>query len=173
MKKKSLILTAAAVCSSLILAGSIVPAFAYFSTAERAYGGYTIHLDDYTEYWEDYDNWVKHVKIKNSDKPKGSESVYVRVKAFSGSQVPLNYTAGPDWVPAADGYYYYTNPLAPGEETTQIDVHIDGFPKGIDPQSFNVVVVYECAPVRYNEDGTAYADWDQEYQVKYLEGGEL
>jgi hypothetical protein len=170
MKKKSLILTAAAVCSSLILAGSIGSAFAYFSTYERALGGYAIHLDDYEEITEDFHDWTKNVRIKNKD--NSTEHVFVRVKAFAGKQAPLVYSAGPEWSPAADGYYYYAKPLAPGEETTQIDVKITDIPISIDPQSFNVVVVYECAPARYHEDGTAYADWDQEYEVTYFEGGD-
>ena len=170
MKNKKLILTAAAACSALILASSIAPAFAYFSTYERALGGYTIHLGDYEEITEDYDNWVKHVQIKNKD--NSTEYVYVRFTAFSGSQTPLQYSAGPEWTPGGDGYYYYATPLAPGESTSNIDVMINGFPKGIDPMSFNVVVYYECAPVRYHEDGTPYADWTQEYEVEYFEGGE-
>ncbi len=162
MKNKKLILTAAASCSALILASSIAPAFAYFSTYERALGGYTIHLDDYIENWEEFDNWVKHVKIKNQT--KSSEYVYVRVKAFAG--VDLQYSAGPEWTPGAEDYYYYEKILAPGEETTQIDVKITSFPKGIDPESFNVVVVYECTPVRYDEAGNPKpADWSEEFQV--------
>ncbi len=173
MKNKKLILTAAAACSTLILASSIAPAFAYFSTYERALGGYTIHLDDYEEIpHETFDNWTKHVTVKNKD--NSNESVYVRVTAFSGKQAPLQYSAGPEWTPGAGGYYYYGKILKPGEETTQIDVMIKDFPKGIDPESFNVVVVYECTPVRYDEAGNPKpADWTEQYQVLYTtEGGD-
>jgi hypothetical protein len=42
MKKQRLILTAAAVSATLIIASSIGSAFAYFSTYERALGGFTL-----------------------------------------------------------------------------------------------------------------------------------
>lgn len=172
MKNKKIFLTAAAACSALILASSIAPAFAYFSTYERALGGYTIHLDDYEEHWEDVKDWTKHVKIKNQD--KSNEHVYVRVRAIAGEEVmkTLVYSAGDKWNVGADGYYYYSDPLAPGEETTQIDVKINSIPITVDPESFNVVVVYECCPVRYDEAGNPKpANWDEEYQVLRKEVG--
>ena len=52
MKKKSLILTAA--CAALIMTASIGSAFAYFSTYERAMGGYAIHLGHYEEIPEEF-----------------------------------------------------------------------------------------------------------------------
>ena len=32
--------------------------------------------------------------------------------------------------------------------------------------SFNVVVVQECTPVLYTEDGTPYADWNKKIDTK-------
>ena len=167
MKNKKLILTAAAACSALILASSIAPAFAYFSTYERALGGYTIHLDNYIEKTEEFHDWTKKVVITNTKAQNATEHVYVRIKALAGEDVmkTIVYSGGPEWTPGGDGYYYYANPLAPGESTTEIDVKINDIPITVDPESFNVIVVYECCPVRYHEDGTPYADWNREYQV--------
>jgi hypothetical protein len=170
MKKQRLILTAAAVSATLIIASSIGSAFAYFSTYERALGGYVVHLGDYEEITEDFQDWTKKVVVTN--KTNSTESVFVRVKAFAGQSVDLIYSADADWTPGADGYYYYGKVLAPGETSSQIDVKIANIPQTVDPKSFNVVVVYEAAPAKYQPDGTAIPDWDQKFDVTYEQGGD-
>ena len=37
--------------------------------------------------------------------------------------------------------------------------------------SFHVAVIYESTPVRYNADGTPYADWDEVLNSVTMEGG--
>ncbi|MBR6909289.1 MAG: hypothetical protein IKN35_03260, partial [Lachnospiraceae bacterium] len=98
MKKKSLILTAA--CAALIMTASIGSAFAYFSTYERAMGGYVIHLGHYEEIPEEFEDWTKKVVIKN--RADSLDDVYVRVKAFAGSTVNLQYIGDARWTPASD-----------------------------------------------------------------------
>ena len=168
MKKKGLLLTAA--CAALVLTASIGSAFAYFSTYEKALGGYEIHLGDYEEITEDFSDWTKKVVVTSRQDSK--DDVYVRIKAFAGSQVALQYSGDTRWSPAADGYYYYSDVLKPGESTSEIDVLINNIPQGVDPDSFNVVVVYEATAVRYNADGTPYADWTQTLDVTYVTGGD-
>ena len=56
------------------------------------------------------------------------------------------------------GYYYYSDPIAPGESTSVLDIRIDS--KESDA-SFNVVVVQESTKVLYNENNEPYADWTQ------------
>ena len=168
MKKKSLILVAA--CAVLILTASIGSAFAYFSTYEKALGGYIIHLDGYQEWTEEFQDWTKKVQITSRQDSK--EDVCVRVTAYAGSLVTLQYSGDSKWSPAADGYYYYSDILKPGESTSEIDVHISNIPMSVDPQSFNVVVVYEACAVKYHSDGTPYADWNQLLDVTYVTGGD-
>ena len=170
MKKKGIILTAAAVCSALIIASSIGSAFAYFSTYERALGGYVVHLGDYEEITEEFKDWTKNVVVTN--KANSTESVFVRVKGFAADNVTLVYSANGDWTPGADGYYYYSKLLAPGESSSQIDVSINHIPLDKDAKSFNVVVVYEAAPAKYQPDGTAIPDWEQKYDVTLEQGGD-
>ncbi len=167
MKKKSLILIAA--CAVLILTASIGSAFAYFSTYEKALGGYVLHLGDYIEWTEDFQDWTKHVQI--TSRADSEEDVYVRVIAYGGS-VNLQYSGDSRWTPGADGYYYYSDILKPGESTSFIDVKISNIPMDVEPESFNVIVYYEATPVRYQPDGTPYADWNELLDVTYVTGGD-
>ncbi len=168
MKKKKILLTAA--CAVLILSATIGSAVAYFSTYEKALGGYVLHLDDYEEYTEEFQDWTKKVVI--TSKKDSKEDVYVRVRAYAGTQVKLQYIADDSWTPAADGFYYYSGILKPGESSSEIDVKISNIPTGVDLQSFNVVVVYEATPVRYHADGSPYADWSEVLDVTYVTGGD-
>ena len=47
-------------------------------------------------------------------------------------------------------------------QTTEKELNITyKFPSGDQkPEEFNVVVIQECTPILYDEDGNAYADWD-------------
>lgn len=60
-----------------------------------------------------------------------------------------------------DGYWYYNDVLQAGQ-TTEKELNITyKFPSGDQkPEEFNVVVIQECTPILYDEDGNAYADWD-------------
>lgn len=155
MKKTNLILAASAVC--LVLSATINTASAYFTTYAEAKGGYTIELGDKTRINENFSGWVKYVTITSAE---DSEPVYVRARAFSGSQYPLEYS-GDGWSLGNDGYYYYGDILSASESTSDLLVQISGVPVNADNDtSFNVIVVYESTPVLYKEDGTPYADWN-------------
>ena len=85
-------------------------------------------------------------------KNTGDYDCYVRVKALAGSkyQDGLQYSdSDGKWTPGEDGYYYYSDPIAPGESTSVLDIRIDS--KESDA-SFNVVVVQESTKVLYNEN---------------------
>ena len=55
--------------------------------------------------------------------------------------------------------------------TTGLDVKIN-VPEGYDNYSFNVVVIQECTPVVYDEEGNPTADWTTVYSgyEEYSEG---
>ena len=156
MKRRTLLLSALALL--LVLGGSIGETIAYFSTYAEAKGGYTIELGDSTEIREEFSNWTKRVSIASD---ANSEPVFIRVKAFCGSRYTLSYTdATGRWSLGGDGWYYYSEIVEGGAATGELQIHIDNVPSTVtDGDSFNVVVIYESTPVRYREDGSAYADW--------------
>lgn len=155
------VLAAAAIC--VVASAGIGQAWSYFTTYTEAAGGYTIRLGDRTDITEDFTEWTKHVTIANEP---GSEPVYVRAKAFCGSQYTITYS-GEGWTwDQEDGYYYYGYAVEGGKSTGPLNLKIEGIPE--DPEDlerFNVVVIYESTPVKYHEDGSAYTveetDWDE------------
>ena len=174
MKKKGLVLSLAAM--ALVLTASVGTAFGYFSTYATAKGGYTISLGDYEEITEDFQDWKKTVVV--TSRADSNEDVYVRVKAFAGSSIVLTYeSSSASWTAGADGYYYYSGIIAPGASTDAIDVKISNIPNDVNAEEyvnqFNVIVVYECTAVEYNEDGTAKpADWSKKLDVTQIIGAD-
>ena len=156
LSKKSLCLAAAAL--TLTAGISAGTAMAYFTTYTEASGGVTLNMGfSETIPKEDFSNWTKHVSVENT----GDYDCYVRVKALAGSkyQDGLQYSdSDGKWTPGEDGYYYYSDLIAPGESTSVLDIRIDS--KESDA-SFNVVVVQESTKVLYNENNEPYADWTQ------------
>lgn len=150
-------------------AAGIGEAWAYFTTYAEARGGTIIHLGYETEIEEsfDFENWVKTVVIHSKD---GSQPVYIRAQAFSGSEYKLGYSStNGTWYDGGDGYWYYDKIVYGGEKTEPLEVAILNIPQ--DPENkyeFNVVVIYESTPVRYDEKGNPYPDWN----AKLLDSGE-
>lgn len=142
----------------MILSAGIKDAWAYFTTYARAEGGYTIKLGHDTEIEEEFSNWIKKITIHNKD---NSEPVYVRVKAFCGKEYQLVYSdASGKWSKKSDGYWYYSDIVYGGKRTEPLSIKIENVPTDItDPAEFNVVVIYESTPVRYDKNGNPYADW--------------
>ena len=164
MKKRKYfpgVLALAAVCA--VASAGIGKTWSYFTTYTEAAGGYPIQLGDRTDITEDFTEWTKHVTIANEP---GSEPVYIRAKAFCGSQYTITYS-GEGWTwNEEDGYYYYNYAVEGGNSTESLNLKIDGIPENPeDLERFNVVVIYESTPVKYHEDGSAYTveetDWDE------------
>lgn len=154
-----LVLAAVAVVAS----AGIGQAWSYFTTYTEAAGGYTIRLGDRTDIREDFTEWTKHVTVTNDP---GSEPVYIRAKAFCGSQYKVVHS-GEGWTwNEEDGYYYYSDAVEGGKATKPLNLKIENIPENPeDLERFNVVVIYESTPVKYHEDGSAYTveetDWDE------------
>lgn len=147
---------AAAAC--LLVAGTAVGGtMAYFTTYAEADGTQEIQLGMTTTIpQEEVSNWTKHIRIAN----EGDYDCYVRVKVFAGNQLEDRLTFSDQsgkWSPGENGYYYYADIVNPGNLTEELQVKIDS--TGLD-QDFNVIVIQECTPVIYGEDGTPYADWN-------------
>ena len=157
MKKSYLPLAALALL--LLIALSISPAMAYFSDYTTADGAQEVNAGFKTEIEEEFESWTKKVTIKNTS---DDLSVYVRAKVFSMYNVKCN---GTNWTPTNAGnetYVYYTPALAPKKSAAVLNVEITHPTTPEEGDSFNVVVIYEAVPARYDEDGTPYADWNQE-----------
>ena len=142
----------------MILGAGIGTAYGYFTTYTEAAGGYTIWLGDETEIEETFSAWTKHVIIASEE---DSQPVYIRAKAFCGSEYELEYIdESGKWTLEADGYYHYSDIVYGGESTEELLVRIGNIPEEItEPAEFNVVVIYESTPVRYDTAGNPYADW--------------
>ncbi len=168
MKKKSIFLAVFAVV--LALSGTAGSAWAYFTTYVGARGMLTLELGDETTIDEPkFESWTKHIVVSSDP---GSKPVYVRARAFCGSQYSLVYSGSDKWTPGSDGYYYYSDILNGGEKTEELLVKIENVPEDVaDASEFNVAVVYETTPVLYDEDGKPYADWNAKQEVTKAEGG--
>jgi hypothetical protein len=80
--------------------------------------------------------------------------------------VTLGYS-GAGWAEGADGYWYYSGIVPAGGKTEELTVSIQ--PKDGLAQDYDVIVIQECAPVLYDENGQAYgcsADnvWSQAFE---------
>ena len=154
----------------MILSTSIGTALAYFTANTQAEGAVPITLGDREEINEDFDNWVKHVTITSDE---DSEPVFIRAKVFYSVASGLTTSiSGSGWSLGEEGHYYYSEIVKGGETTSVLDVAIGNIPQDAEEgDEFNVVVIYESTPVRYEADGTAYADWDHILDTGTQEGG--
>lgn len=153
-KHRNRTVLAAALVLTWILGATATESLAYFTTYATAKGSCPVSLGSRTEIEESFDNWTKTVRIVNM----GDVECWVRVKAFAGSEYPLEYSNDSGkWSLGEDGYWYYSDIVAAGESTEELCISITV--SGELSASFNVVVIQECTPVLYWEDGTPYADW--------------
>ena len=175
LKKRYLILSA--ILLALILGATIGSTLSYFTTYTRAVGGKKVTLGYSTTNTETFSNGVKHLTITNDE---DSQPVFVRAKAFSALEFTCEGTGWSTTIPAGsksdgqEGYYYYELPLDAGQSAEELLVSFTLPDKDdvMEGDSFSVVVIYESTPVKYDEDGNAYADWTTVLQVKQSTGGE-
>lgn len=159
LSKKTIGLTAAALMMTASI--GVGSAMAYFTTYAQAKGGVALELGfTDTEVEEDVIDEKKQLQLKNT----GDYDCYVRLKALTGAAYASSITyaekdGSGKWTPGADGYYYYSDIVAPGGVTSQLDVGFQ-FPTE-EPKDFNIIIIQECTPVLYDEDGNPYADWNE------------
>lgn len=134
-------------------AGSpIGAAWAYFSATASTSGGQTLRLGHEEHADETFSSWTKTVRITSTE---DSWPVYVRARGFS--DYALDYGNAGSW--EADGdWMYYSRILPPGETADDLVVQIRDVPDASTPgladgEDFNVIIVYETAPVEYGENG--------------------
>ncbi len=160
--RKIIALSAAALGMTAAL--HVGDAMAYFTTYVSSAGGGTVSLGTSTLIHEDpVVNMTKQIMVENTSE----NPCFVRVGVFSGSIIRFSQAEGEsNWSEGDDGYWYYGPILegkSPDEETgpmTEVlNVEID-VPEGYDRDDFNVVVVQECTPVVYDDEGRPSADWN-------------
>lgn len=180
MKKNMFLL---ALCLVLLLVPAVDGAWAYFTTYTQARGGHPLVLGEKTEIKEEFSAWTKHISIENTG-DRGA--VFVRARAFCDSDYTLIYSdKSGKWSDGKDGFWYYSDIVNAGEATEELLVKIDGVPVGEDGKpvdkdgkpledgaQFNVIVIYECTPVLYNEEGNPYADWNLKLDTDGTKGGD-
>ena len=179
MNKRKLILTF--LVFALIICANIQPAIAYFTTFTYAKGGHPIYLRDTTRIEEQFSQQKKHVRIRSED---NSEPVWVRAKVFYAYQgIERIDIEGTKWqrdeTSDENGYYFYNyvDPLPGGGVTDELTVTIhtksNETIKPDEGDQYNVIVIYESTPVRYNENGQIIAvNWNT-HLLQYNENGEI
>ncbi|MDD2978636.1 MAG: hypothetical protein PHN80_01555 [Hespellia sp.] len=156
LNKKPIFLAAAALALTASL--SVGSAMAYFTTYSTASGRKPLEMG-FTETvpHEDVDTGGKHITIENT----GDYDCFVRVRVFS--VIDVTYTAGEGWEDGGDGYWYYRPVLAAGATTpSELQVGFE-YPVNDENQtteSFEIMVVQECTPVVYDDEGNAMPDWE-------------
>ena len=148
-----------AVAAIVLTAGvCIKDAMAYFTTYVVSEGKEVLKLGfTETEIDEEVENKQKIVTITN----KGSVACYVRVKAIVADKYSGMITAtGSDWSEKG-GFYEYKKVLDPGKSTSTLVISLGMFDEAEKDETpnFNVIVIQECAPVLYDDNGDTYADW--------------
>ena len=138
MKRKLLVLSAAAICIAILAAGTL----AYFTAEDTAHnvittGGVDIRLyewgnEDKTEPFEDPEGLLpgmeltKIAEVKNT----GGAEAWIRVRVTKDITLTGDGEADPDvvsldlnkafWTQGDDGYVYYASALKPGETTEPV-----------------------------------------------------
>lgn len=161
-----IVMSAAALAMTAAL--TIQSSMAYFTTYVSAGGGGEVSLKVQTEIHEEVSDMTKHITIENVE----DNDCFVRVRAFYSGLVGIEYKnvdGGNDWYDGGDGYWYYRPVLKAHSTSSQLDVKIT-VPETFDKDTFNVVVVQECTPVIYDDNGNPGAEWDTVYS-DYQRGG--
>ena len=172
MKKRKNIKNLCLAFAALILVAGlgIQSAMAYFTTYELAKGGVSLTLKfPDTEIEEKVIALEKIVRVKN----EGQAPCYVRIKLLISGEYTGEITMGEEttgWTQNEDGYYYYDSILQPGQDnyTSEIYLGFDLPKENPEYTSFNAIVIQECTPVLYDEDGLAYADWNVKADISQI-----
>ena len=168
MKTKVLYLVAAV--AIVLSVTAVKPAIAYFTDSVSAEGSIPITLGEVIpKIDEKVQNMTKTIAVENT----GDYSIFVRVKAFKPEACEITPTFGAGWsFNQSDGYYYFDNPVAPGEKTpTELLLKITN----PNPGSYNVIIIEEATRVHYDDNGNPKApDWNATFknQNEYTVGEE-
>lgn len=164
LSKKTICLAAAAVALTGTLA--VGSAYAYFTTYSEAKGNVVFQMGETrTEPDEKVIEGKKIVSIKNT----GDYDCYIRIRAYAGNNYNLTYEDGGSgkWYDGKDGYWYYKDILTVGStpsETVLVNIPKELLEDITDEKDLNVIVIQECTPVQYDDDGEPYPDWNVTFE---------
>lgn len=162
MKKMTMYLSIASLC--LIAMVGVQETFAYFTTYAEASGQKRIDLYSDTTIEEEFPegSWTKRISVKAE---QNSIPVWVRVRAFSGTEYPLQFTSvSGKWVEKGE-YWYYQDIVTPQQPTDELLITIDA--EQSEEHDFNVIVVSESVPVQYDESGNPLeANWNEQIEIE-------
>ena len=163
MKTRKIILPALAVI--LVIGLAVGTAIAYFTAHTEATGSVPVALGAKTEIEESIKDLDKVITISN----KGPEAVWVRAKAYSAYE--LTYK-GNNWIAPGEedkeGFYVYSKIVEAGQTADTLTVSITA-PTDEVTEEFNVIVIYECTKVMYDDDGNLL---DPDWSLAVKKGGE-
>lgn len=164
LSKKTICLAAAAMALTGTLA--VGSAYAYFTTYSEAKGNVVFQMGETrTEPHEKVKEGKKIVSIKNT----GDYDCYIRIRAYAGNNYNLTYEDGGSgkWYDGKDGYWYYKDILTVGStpsETVLVNIPKELLEDITDEKDLNVIVIQECTPVQYDDDGEPYPDWNVTFE---------
>ena len=163
LSKKTICLAAAALALTGTLA--VGSAYAYFTTYSEAKGNVVFELGEtHTEPHEEVKGGKKIVSIENT----GDYDCYIRIRAYAGNNYNLTYEDGGSrkWYDGKDGYWYYRDILTVGSFSEKVNVILpqELLKDVTDEKDLNVIVIQECTPVQYDDNGEPYADWDVTFE---------
>ena len=159
MKTRKIILPALAVI--LVIGLAVGTAIAYFTAHTEATGSVPVALGANTEIEESIKDLDKVITISN----KGPEAVWVRAKAYSAYE--LTYK-GEGWSKGEDDFYVYGEIVEAGQTADTLTVSITA-PTDEVTEEFNVIVIYECTKVMYDDEGNLL---DPDWSLAVKKGGE-
>lgn len=153
-KKFLCLAVTAAVLTASLAVGS---AMAYFTTYATASGGAVVSLGvpPSEPPQEQVVAMTKHIKVDNT----GEIDCFARVKILTGASHQAGIEiSGQGWTKGEGDYWYYGNVVKAGTVTPdELLVKITGSDS---EEDFNVIVIQECTPALYDENGEPYADWN-------------
>ena len=170
---------------AMILLVSVPSSLAYFYTYTKAEGQISVHLEDKTELKEEFKDGMKKVTFSADD---NSDPVFIRAKAFTTGNIPIDYDLSEGWSAGSDGYYYYANPVdgksdtAMPKDANPFNVTITYPAEAKDGDTHNVVVIHEATAALFSEtepeapykwfDEELGGYWYTDWSTVLVEGGE-
>ena len=149
IKKNKIYIIVLIVASVLILTGT---AYAYFTDSISHEGAISFSFtDDKPQLTTTKSGNTVNITVRN---PK-NVSVYVRLTSYSTMGLRIASTSN-NVIPT-NGYYYYDEPLAPGQttETISFNYTLNDVP------NLKTAIVAEIIDASYDSNGDIYSSWDE------------
>lgn len=148
LTRKTIVLLVAVIMTLSVSVGMTI---AYFSDTASAEGGAVLLLQGQTEIHETPEEGQKTISIENiSTDPV---DMVTRVRVYAPVDIEPNLGSG--WADGGDGWWYYTEalaPTAPGNTTTNLVVTWE-VKESDHLENYDVVVVHESSVATYNDAG--------------------